>query len=131
MKMKLLCKVTLLLLSLTAIPAIASGPISVDQLIKDSSKLDGKDVVVVGKVKDYLEKTSKKGNKYVIFKIVGVKETANVYLRDRLAKPVKDGDKVEVTGVYRHEKKVTTFTVKNEIDASKKEGKPYGVKAAK
>lgn len=111
--------------------AIASTPITTDKLIDKAKDFDGKTVTVSGKVADYIEKTSKKGNPYITFKLKGVKQSASVYLRGRLQKAVKNGDAVLVTGMFRREKKVGEMTFRNEIDASVEKGKPDNVKLAK
>lgn len=114
--------------------AFGAAAMTVDKLLKEKDKFDGKDVVVTGKVADYKPHVSKAGNAYITFKLKGQSQTANVYLRGKLegdAAP-KDGDTVEVSGVYRKEKKVNAnFTSKDEIDASKAEKKKFGVKILK
>lgn len=121
-----------LVLGALAVAALAmAATISVDTLLKNKNKYDGKDVVVSGKVAEYKARTSRAGNPYITFKLRGASATANIYLRGKLegnAAP-KDGDKVEVSGVYRKEKKVSeNFTSKDEIDASPVEKKKFGVK---
>lgn len=108
--------------------AQAAKYISVDALQKDTKKYDKKDVVVRGKVKDYKAKTSKAGNKYTTFKLLGEKKEVNIYMREHPAKPLKDGQLVEVNGVYRVEKKVGDRVFKNEIEITAEKGKKYGVK---
>ncbi|MBL8069049.1 MAG: hypothetical protein JNM28_11415 [Armatimonadetes bacterium] len=121
-----------LVLGVFALAAISlAATVTVDTLLKDKAKYDGKEVVVSGKVAEYKARTSRAGNPYITFKLKGASATANVYLRGKLegdAAP-KDGDKVEVSGIYRKEKKVTdTFTSKDEIDASPVAKKKFGVK---
>lgn len=108
--------------------AYAAAPLTVGQVIKEPKKYDGKDVVVKGTVSEFKAKTSKAGNKYTVFKLKGENKELSVYMRDHMAKPVKNDDLVVVTGQFAAEKKVGTQTFKNEIDISKKEGKKYGVK---
>lgn len=111
--------------------AFAADKVAVDKLIDKAKDFDGKPVEVTGKVLDYTEKTSKKGNPYVTFKLKGTKQIANVYLQGRLQKPPKNGDSVIVTGTFKKEKKVGGATYTNEIDASAPKGKPDNVKPAK
>lgn len=116
-------------LALVWVAAVAwAAGSSVEDLIKSPAKFDEKTVTVKGTVATFVQKTSKKGNPYVVFKLKGKSEQVNVYVRGKLTKPIKDGDVVEVTGVFRKEKKVMDFTVKNEIDATPKEGEKFGVK---
>lgn len=111
--------------------ALASGPISVEALVKDAAKLDGKSVIVRGKVSKYNEKVSKKGNPYTTFIISSGKSNANVYLKGRPGVAVKDGLVVEVSGNFLKLKKLRDFSVANEIDASAEPGKTFGVKLVK
>lgn len=99
--------------------AFATEKAKVADLLKDADKFDGKIVEATGKVADFQQKTSRAGNKYFVFKLKDGDQAVNVYSQGE-AKPVlKDGDKVKVTGTYRKEKKVSNFTVKNEIDITK------------
>lgn len=107
---------------------LAADKLTPASLIKDADKHHTKDVVVVGKVSDFEQKTSKIGNKYFVFKLKEGDSIISVYSRGE-AKPVlKDGDKVEANGIFRKEKKVSTFTVKNEVDITAVKDKPYGFK---
>ncbi len=122
---------------LIAAVAFAAETLTVDKLLKDRETLDGKDVVVSGTVSEYKQRESRLGNPYITFKLKGESKVANIYMRGKLegnAAP-KDGDTVEVNGVYRKEKKVNeNFTTKDEIDASKSDTdakKKYGVKVTK
>jgi len=124
------------ILVLFALPALAlaAEKASVGGLLKDGKKFDQKEVAVTGFVKDFQQKTSKIGNKYFNFKLKEGKdadEFVSVYSRGTLEKGLKDDAKVEVTGFFRLETKVGSYTYKNEIDCSPKEGKKFGVKELK
>lgn len=108
--------------------ALAAGFLSVDALMKDGKKHDKKDVTVRGRVDRFEAKTSKAGNKYTTFQVLGEKAKVNVYMRDHLKTPFKKGDLVEVKGVFRLEKKVGERVFKNEIEITAKDGKSYGAK---
>lgn len=127
-------KAAFLSLAFVAVVAFAAEALTVDKLVKNADENNNKDVTVTGTVSRYTPKTSQAGNKYTNFVLKGENSTANVYFRNHLegdAAP-KDGDTVEVTGTFRKEKRVNdSFTVKNEIDATKKDGKKYGVKITK
>lgn len=118
----------LLGMSLVATVALAGGPLTVDALVKDAAKFDGKEVAVRGKILAYTEKTSKKGNPYTTFRLAGAKTQANVYLRGRPTVALKNGLQVDVTGMFAKLKQLPGFSVANEIDASAVAGKKYGVK---
>lgn len=117
--------------------ALAADALTVDSLLKDKEKYNEKAVTVKGLVSEYKQRESRLGNPYLTFKLKGENSVANVYMRGKLDgdKAPKDGDEVEVMGVYRKEKKVNdSFTTKDEIDVSKDADKPdqkYGVKITK
>lgn len=126
-------KIVLSLLFVGVMLAVAADALTVASLLKNADKYDGKGVTVGGKVLEFKQKTSRAGNEYWTLTLKGDKKDAdlNVYGRGKLdPAPAKD-DKVEASGVYRKEKKVTTFTVKNEVDTSPVEGKKYGLKIVK
>jgi len=122
---------------MVAAVAFAAEVLTVDALLKDKDKHNEKAVTVKGVVSDYKQRESRLGNPYLTFKLKGENKIANIYMRGKLDgdKAPKDGDEVEVMGVYRKEKKVNdSFTTKDEIDASKDAEKPnqkYGVKITK
>lgn len=111
-----------------AIAALAfCAPIKVDDLVKAADKHNNKPVEVIGKVEKFEQRTSKAGNKYFVFKMKEAGSELNVYGRGEPKSPIKDGDKVKINGIFRKEKKLKNFTVKNEVDVTKVDGKPYGV----
>lgn len=116
------------LTGILAVAAMAAGYLSVDALMKDSKKQDKKDVTVRGRIERFAGKTSKSGNKYTTFVLAGEKAKVNVYMREHLAKPPKNGDLVEVKGLFRLEKKVGERVFKNEIEITPVKGKTYGLK---
>ena len=108
--------------------------VSVDELISKRDSLNEKVVEVTAVIKEFSARTSRKGSKYTIFKLVGKKETISVWLGGHLDKIVpapKDGDTLKVVGIFEKEKKVGTRTYLNEIDASARKDKPYGVTVIK
>ena len=108
--------------------------VSLADLAKDPKAYDMKTIETSGVVADFKQKTSRAGNKYFTFKLrINEKETTgvNVYSQGEAEEAVKDGTKVKVVGVFREEKKVYDFTVKNEIDATKVKDKENGVKVVK
>jgi RecG-like helicase len=104
--------------------------VSIPELLIARDKHHEKPVTVSGKVADFEARTSRRGNKYTVFKLSENKQTVNVWLRGHLeAKDApKNGDRAAVTGIYRKEKKVGQMTFNNEVDATAKKGQPYGVK---
>lgn len=118
--------------SLLVLFAIATAaPLKVDALLAKAKDHDKKTVTVTGTVQKFEAKTSRKGNKYTTFELKGDKQVINVYMRDHLKNPVKNGDKVSVTGIFRVEKKVGDRTFKNEVDATAAAGTKNGVSKVK
>lgn len=106
-------------IAVLAASAFAAVKLTPETVLKDAAKHDGKKVTVTGKVDDFRARTSRAGNKYFTFKLKGTKESLSIYGRGELKKAPKDGDRVEITGTYRREKKVNdNFTAKNEVDVS-------------
>jgi DNA polymerase III alpha subunit len=97
--------------------ALAQEQVTVQQLLSDGKKYDGKQVVLVGVVHDLKEKVSKKGNAYYTFKIGEGKQTVSVFSYGKAT--VKEGDKVRVTGKFAVEKRVAYAVYRNEIDVTK------------
>ena len=119
------------ILSFSLIAAFALGlaaDLTPEAVLKDAAKHDGKEVTIAGKIEKLERKTSRAGNKYFVFQLKGEKEIVNVYGRGELAEEWKNGAKAVVNGIFRKEKKLSNFTVKNEVDVSAKEGKKYGVR---
>jgi hypothetical protein len=113
--------------------ALAAAALTVDGVVKDRDKHDGKTVTVRGEVSEFRERTSRAGNKYTTFVLKGENSTINAYSRGALEKGPKNGDTIEITGQFRKEKKVNdNFTVRNEVDFSKsRENEKNGFKIIK
>lgn len=129
--MKKLSRVLFCVLAVGTCLAFAATKATVEDILKDPAKFDNKEIAVTAKVADFKAKTSKAGNKYFTFKLKSGEKEVNVYGRGELEKEPKEGDKVTATGIFRKEKQIKDFKVKNEIDVSKVDGKDFGVKAAK
>lgn len=91
--------------------------VTVQALLTEGKKFDGKQVVLVGTVRNFKERVSKKGNPYYTFKIGEGKQTVSVFGYGKAA--VKGGDSVRVTGKFSVEKRVGYAVFRNEIDVSK------------
>lgn len=126
--MNRLLRTSFAFLLLLATAAFAGEQLTVEALLKNAKTHDGKAVTVIGTVTDYKEKTSKRGNPYVTFKLKGTKEVAAIYLQGRLKKACKNGDTVIVEGKFVREKKVGDVVYKNEIDATAAKGAADRVK---
>lgn len=96
-------------------------------LLASPSAHDGKTVRLSGTVADAKNKVSKRGNPYTTFALTAGGKKVSIYLRGHLEPPVQDGERLSVTGVFTAVRKVGTMTVKDQVDASAVEGRPYGV----
>ena len=120
---------TLSLLTSLAIIALATEEaLTVKSLLLTADANDGKAVFLAGKISEFEQKTSKKGNLYFVFKVKEDDKTINGFSHGEQKPPLKVGDKVEVRGIFRKSKQVGELTFKNEIDVSAVKEKPYGVK---
>jgi cytochrome c-type biogenesis protein CcmE len=123
------------LLVLSAI-AFAAEKVAIADLLNKTDDFDKKTVLVVGKVDNFKAKVSKAGNPYFTFKLLDDKDNKlSIYSHGKLEKDLEDGQKVEVTGMFKKESKVGSNTFKNEVDISKDENdkktKDFGVKVVK
>jgi DNA polymerase III alpha subunit (gram-positive type) len=110
-------KTALFLLVLTTL-AFAADKLTVKQLQAAAKKFDGKEITVTGVVYKFEQRTSKAGNAYFIFKLADKadkKLVVNIYGQGKAAKLPKDGDQVELKGMYKLEKKVGNRNFKNEL----------------
>lgn len=114
--------------------ALAAEKVTIAELTKDPAKFDGKAVTLTGKVMKFKQKTSKAGNPYFTFKLVGKTEedVVNIYGRGTHEKELANDTMVTVTGKFVKEKKVGEVTFKNEVDVTKDKNddktKNFGVK---
>lgn len=90
-------------------------PATVKDLLEKPELFHKKRVETVGIVAGFEQRTSQKGNKYVVFKLQDGKKFVNVYGQGLLDPALKDGSRVSVTGEYVKEKTVGGRTYKFEI----------------
>lgn len=95
--------------------------VTVEDIVSNPSKYDGKIVEVRGKVKSLKFKISKKGNPYTVFDLVDKGQAVRVFSFGTL--PIKEGDEVRVVGKYQRVKYVGPYIFYNEIDATEGEVK--------
>lgn len=108
---KTILSLSLLLLLFSYV--FAQTPIK--DILGNPLKYDGKVVTVNGKAMFVKEKTSKAGNLYTTFDLYDGEETIAIFSFGH--NKVKDGERVEVTGIFNETKRVGKFTFKNQIDA--------------
>ena len=114
----ILCLVHLILVLSSHDAFTDSSEVSIEKILSAKESYDGKEVIVSGKVSHLESKTSKAGNDYTTFTLSGSagKGSLNVYSRGHTE--VKQGQTVKVTGIYRKEKRVGKWIVRNEIEAA-------------
>lgn len=98
--------------------AFAIDKLTVKQLQADTKKYDNKEIILTGKVDQFKQRTSRAGNPYFTFKMVDKSDKkieVNVYGQGKPDKEPKNGDMVEVKGIYRIEKEFGGNKFKNEI----------------
>ncbi len=116
--------------SLAFLAIAAEEALTVKTLLLKADANDGKPVFLTGKISEFEQKTSKKGNLYFVFKVKEDDKTINGFSHGEQKPPLKVGDKVEVRGIFRKSKQVGELTFKNEIDVSEVKDKKFGVKKA-
>lgn len=89
---------------------------TVEKILADKDSYHGKEVTVSGTVSKLQFKTSKKGNEYTTFTLVGdSKDFIKVFIFGH--SKIKEGQKVQVAGIYRKVKRVGRYSFYNEIEA--------------
>lgn len=111
-----------------AIVLAATKPVvlSVGDLLASTSKYDNKTVSVKGKV-DRFKSGGSEDHPFYLFKLTQAGKQVSVYGQGKLKANPSDGSTVIVTGLFAHERHVGDRTYKDEIDASAKLDKTYGV----
>ena len=118
--------IALAVLALGQFPSLVASVEPADLLTRPSAH-DGKTVRLSGTVADAKNKVSKRGNPYTTFSLAAGGQKVSIYLRGHLEPPIQDGERLTVTGVFSAVRKVGTMTVKDQVDASAVEGRPYDV----
>lgn len=119
---------TALVFALAASLPVQPVDTTVEAILSDRGRFDGKAVRVVGTIEKYDSKTSRRGNPYTVFTLGSGGAKMSAYHQQHQTPPPKPGDKVEVVGIYEKERKVGSGTVKDQIDATPPKGRPIGVK---
>lgn len=111
----------LAMLLLTAASLRAQQQVTVQALLTDGKRYDGKQVVLVGVVRGLKEKVSRRGNHYYTFKIGEGNQMVSVFSYGKAT--VKEGDRVRVTGKFAVEKRVGYATYRNEYRRHEGQGR--------
>jgi len=109
--------IQVVIMILLASLAWAGEKVSVEALLQNPERYDGKTVIVEGEITSYQEKVSRRGNPYTTFRLEDNGFSVAVFARDHLG--LKDGLRVRVSGVFQKVKQVGRYTFYNEISADK------------
>ena len=96
--------------------ASAARGITVGEIAQSPASFDQKTVTVTGAAEEINSRTSRRGNPYTTFKLSDQGETVKVFTFGTPA--IKEGQRVEVRGVFQRVKQVGAYTFHDEIDAS-------------
>jgi hypothetical protein len=88
----------------------------VAEIAKNPAAFDQKTVTVSGSAGEVSSRTSRRGNPYTTFKLSDQGEAVKVFTFGTPA--IKDGQRVQVRGVFQRVKQVGAYTFHDEIDAS-------------
>ena len=109
-KLILLCAVGLLL------RAQHAAATTVTEITKNPAAFDQKTVTVTGTAEDISSRTSRRGNPYTTLRLSDQGEAVKVFTFGTPA--IREGQRVEVRGVFQRVKQVEQYTFHDEIDAS-------------
>ena len=99
-----------------ASPARWASAATVAEIAKNPAAFDQKTVTASGTAQEVSRRTSRRGNPYTTFRLSDQGEAVKVFTFGTPA--IKDGDRVEVRGVFQRVKQVGAYTFHDEIDAS-------------
>lgn len=112
----------LALLCLVTVAAYADPPLTIQALVQNPNRFDGKVVSVVGTISVYRERASDTGHPFTVFALTDGGTSITVFIWNR--HPFGNGDRVRVTGTFVRAKSVGTVTFDNEIQAHRIEMAP-------
>jgi len=99
-----------------ASPARWASAATVADIAKDPAAFDQKTVTASGTAQEVNSRTSRRGNPYTSFRLSDEGEAVKVFTFGTPA--IKEGQRVEVRGVFQRVKQVGAYTFHDEIDAS-------------
>ncbi|MCC6402460.1 MAG: hypothetical protein IT207_00445 [Fimbriimonadaceae bacterium] len=104
------------------------APATPAELLAQRGAFHRRTVIVRGALADYRPRTSRAGNQYTTFSLASGGSKVTVFHRGHANPPLRNGDRVIVTGLFEKERKVGNFTVQNQLDATEATGRPFGVR---
>jgi hypothetical protein len=109
-------------IAFTVLAAPKQTTLTVANVLAATAKYDNKTVAVKGTVARFRDSGT-----YYLFKLSDNGKQLSIYGQGKLKTDPSDGATVIVTGQFAHERHVGSRTYKDEIDASAKLDKTYGV----
>jgi len=98
------------------VPALARDRLG--DILARPDAFDGREVVLDGKVSALGPRTSRRGNDYCVFRLLGQKGTSiKVFSWGKPA--IAPGDRLEVRGRFQRERRVGRYTFTDEVEASR------------
>ena len=112
----------LVLVCVVTVDVHADPPVTVQALVQNPNRYDGKLVTVVGTIAAYRERASDSGHPYIVFRLTEGDASVTVFTWNRYR--LGNGDKVRVTGTFVRARPVGTVSSDNEIQAHRIETLP-------
>lgn len=110
------CLLWALWLLLLGLPSAVMARDSVGDILARPAAFDGRDVVLEGKASAIDPRTSRRGNEYFTFRLSDASGASlRVFSRGKLT--IAPGDRVEVRGRFKRERRVGQYTFTNEVEA--------------
>jgi hypothetical protein len=111
-----MCLLWALGLLLLGLPSAVLARDSVGDILARPAAFDGRDVVLEGKASAIDPRTSRRGNEYFTFRLSDASGASlRVFSRGKLT--IAPGDRVEVRGRFKRERRVGQYTFTNEVEA--------------
>ena len=107
----------LVLILVIAFPSQAAPQLTVQALIRDPGRFDGRVVTVMGTIAAYRERASDSGHAYTIFRLTDGDASVTVFIWNK--QTLGNGQKVRVTGTFAKARSVGTVSFDNEIQANR------------
>lgn len=93
----------------------ADPPLTVQALVQNPSRYNGKVVTVAGTITGYQERASDSGHPFTVFRLTDGDASLTVFIWNKHR--FRNGDKVRVTGTFAKARTVGTVDFDNEIQA--------------
>jgi len=101
---------------IVALAIVAYGAtVDIDQVLKNPAQFDNKMITIQGTATMVSERISRAGNPYTTSRVQDSTGSITIYTRGHPG--IRNGDRVEVIGLFQQVKRVGQYTFYNEIEA--------------